>query len=183
MGHDCVCNRPPKLPNYLCRCCHIVTFIVTLSWCHLHHCIVMSLVLSHCQCCCCCCPIVAVLVTSLSLLLSHHCCCCIIVVVASLSLSHHHHCCCRIIVVVTSLLLLLPCHYGHVRMWKGSVSKGHSPPGEHSMLSSSSFVWLITNVLSCLGIIAMYSTGMLLASKCQQTFLPNRDGQTSVERI
>jgi len=88
-----------------------------------------------------------------------------------------------VVVVVVALLLLLPCHYGHVRMWKGSVSKGHSPPGEHSMLSSSSFVWLITNILSCLGIIAMHGASMLLTSMHQQTFLPNKDGQTSVERI
>jgi len=68
-------------------------------------------------------------------------------------------------------------------MRKGSVSEGHSPPGEHSILSLSGFVWLITDVLSCLGIIMMYGAGMLLTSERRQTFLPDRDGQTSVERI
>jgi len=68
-------------------------------------------------------------------------------------------------------------------MRKGSVSEGHSPPGEHSMLSLSGFVWLVTDVLSCLDVIAMYGAGTLLASECRQTFSPDRDGQTSVERI
>jgi len=51
------------------------------------------------------------------------------------------------------------------------------------MLSLSGFVWLVTNVLSCLDVIAMYGAGMLLASEHRQTFSPDRDGQTSVERI
>jgi len=68
-------------------------------------------------------------------------------------------------------------------MWKGSVSEGHSPPGEHSMLSSSGFIWLVTDILSCLNVIAMYSAGTVLASERRQTFSPDRDGQTSVERI
>src|SRR6266850_1673752 len=131
------------LHRHLHRCCCIITFIIASSRCHLHHHIVASSVLSHCQCCC----------------------------------------CCRIVAVSVASLLLLPCRYGHVRMWKGSVSEGHSPPGECSMLSLSSFVWLVTDVLSCLDVITMYGAGTLLASERRQTFLPDRDGQTSVERI